>query len=65
MTKELKEKILNHLNGLNRLESQTDSQNLVRVIANRYNVSEEVVHQVIAEWSAGKNADPDTETEDE
>lgn len=52
---EMKQKILDHLNGLNKLERQTDSQNLIRTLAKRYNVSAILVEQVIAEWSAGKS----------
>lgn len=52
---EMKQKILDHLNGLNNLERQTDSQNLIRTLAKRYNVSVILVEQVIAEWSAGKS----------
>lgn len=51
---EIKQKILYHLNGLNNLERRTSSQNLIRILSERYNVSDIIVEQVIAEWSAGK-----------
>jgi hypothetical protein len=48
-----KDKILKHLDGLNELERKQGSEKLVRIIAARYGVAEELVEQVIAEWSAG------------
>ena len=51
---EIRQKILEHLDGLNKLESLTDSENLIRTLAERYNVSTVIIEQVIAEWSAGR-----------
>ena len=50
----IKSKILKHLNGLNNLEKQSDSEKLIDVIAQRYDAPKEIVRQVIAEWSAGR-----------
>lgn len=62
-SKDLKQKIIDHLDGLNKLESETGSDNLVNTIAERYDAPKQVVQQVIAEWSAGKDADPDQDNQ--
>lgn len=51
----VQQKILKHLDGVNQLEQQTDSNNLIDTLAKRYDVPRNVVEQVIAEWSAGRN----------
>jgi len=51
---ELKEKILKHLEGLHELEHQKGSDEMIEIIAERYNVPRKIVEQVIAEWSAGR-----------
>lgn len=50
----IKEEILDHLNGLNKLESEQGHDAVIDKIADRYDVSRNVVMQVIAEWSAGR-----------
>ena len=54
MPPDLKQKIIDHLNGLNEVERKSDSSNLINVIAERYDVSPEMVEKTIAEWEAGR-----------
>ena len=51
----VQQKILKHLDGVNQLEQQTDSNNLIDTLAKRYDAPRTIVEQVIAEWSAGRN----------
>ena len=57
MTKEhtdIKEKIIKHLDGLNELERKEGSDDLIETLAERYDVSENMVQKILAEWSAGE-----------
>ena len=49
----IRKKILKHLEGLNELEKQTDSETLIQLLAERYNTPEEIVKMAIAEWQSG------------
>jgi len=49
----LKRKIMEHLEGLNELDKQTDTQTLIQVIAERYDTPIEIVEKTIAEWESG------------
>lgn len=49
----IQQKIMQHLEGLNELEKQTDSENLIQILAERYDTSEEVIQKAIADWQAG------------
>lgn len=54
MTDDLKkQEILKRLKSLNELERQKGSDALINTLAQQYDVSEEMVKKVIAEWSAG------------
>tara|TARA_B100001167_G_C16572360_1_gene213120 strand:+ start:344 stop:541 length:198 start_codon:yes stop_codon:yes gene_type:complete len=59
----IQEKILKHLNGLNDLDQQTGSDNLIDTLAERYDAPRNVVEQVIAEWSAGRTEADDNDEE--
>ena len=50
----IKDKILQHLEGLNELEHKKGEDEMIQVIAERYDTDEETVRQVLAEWSAGR-----------
>lgn len=50
----LRQKILNHLEGLNELERKKGPDELIKAIAKRYDMPEIMVKKVIAEWQAGK-----------
>lgn len=49
----IQQKIIKHLEGLNELERQTDSDTLIQTLAERYDTSEEVIKKAIADWQAG------------
>ena len=51
---DIREKIIKHLDGLNDLERKEGSEDLIKTIAERYDVSEVMVQKIIAEWSAGE-----------
>jgi biotin-(acetyl-CoA carboxylase) ligase len=53
--KDIKEKIIKHLDGLNELERKEGSSDLVKSLAERYDVSENMVQKILAEWSAGES----------
>ncbi|WP_373086186.1 hypothetical protein [Sneathiella sp.] len=54
MTKDsVKQKILDHLDGLNDLERGHEPEHIISVISERYDVPPEAVEQAIAEWSSG------------
>jgi hypothetical protein len=48
----VKQKILN---DLNKSENKQNSDNVIALMAKRYDVSKNMVQKIIAEWSAGKN----------
>lgn len=51
---DIREKIINHLDGLNDLERKEGSEDLIKTLAERYDVSENMVQKILAEWSAGE-----------
>lgn len=65
MTQKLKQKIIEHLHGLNKLDEHTDAENLVTVLAQHYDAPEEIVRHAIAEWSAGRRKALDKSEENE
>jgi hypothetical protein len=50
----VKEKIIKHLDGVHDLERQTDSGNLIDILARRYDTDPETVEKILAEWSSGR-----------
>lgn len=51
---DIRKKIMNHLDGLNDLERKEGSDDLIKTLAERYDVSENMVQKILAEWSAGE-----------
>ena len=45
---------MNHLDGLNDLERKEGSDDLIHTLAERYDVSKNMVQKILAEWSAGE-----------
>lgn len=50
----IQQEIIKHLEGVHELESQTDTENLIKVLAERYDTSEEIIRKAIADWQAGR-----------
>lgn len=55
----VRDKIIKHLHGLNKLERQKGSEGIIDIISSRYDIPREMVEQVISEWSAGNGRDDD------
>lgn len=53
MNQDIQKKIIEHLNGLNEIERKNGSDALIEELAERYDVSEEQVQKIIADWQAG------------
>lgn len=50
----IRKRIIKHLDGLNELERIKSTDKLVETLAERYDVPENMVQKILAEWSAGK-----------
>ena len=50
----LKEKVMNHLSGINEVERKTDSDNIVKMLAERYDTDQTTIERILAEWSSGR-----------
>ena len=46
---DIREKIIKHLEGLNELERKEGSDDLIKTLAERYDVSENMVQKILAE----------------
>ncbi len=47
MPQSIKQDIIDHLNGLNELERKTNSDHLIQVLANRYDVSVIIIEKTL------------------
>lgn len=52
---DIRGKIIKHLDGLNELERKRGSDDLIKTLAERYDVSENMVQKILAGWSAGED----------
>ena len=53
---DIKAKIIEHLEGLEGIEEKHGSDDLIKTLSKRYDVPENRVQKILAEWSAGKQA---------